>query len=260
MLDSLHRDLRYALRQFASAPTFSLVAVLTLALGVGANAAIFSVINGLLLRPLPFPQPERLLFIEGVLRQPDREIGFQLGYPDIQDLRTQVKSFAAVAPWATSFGVTLDREDGAERLAANFVGRDYFAMLGATPLLGRTFTADDHVLGADGSLVAIVSEATWRQAFGADPALVGRNIRMQDRVFTVIGVMPDSFSDIPESTGERIDLWAPLERAPVLFGAPDLADRGNRLMWAVARLTDGATVASAQAELTALSAHIAEAS
>jgi putative ABC transport system permease protein len=259
MLDDLRRDLRYAVRQFASAPAFTLVATLTLSLGVGANAAIFSVINGLLLRPLPFPQPEQLLFIEGVLAQPDREIGFQLGYPDIQDLRTEVKSFAGVAPWATSFGVTLDREDAAQRLAANFVGLDYFTILGGTPLLGRTFTPEDHAIGAEGTIVAIVSEATWRQEFGADPAIVGREIRMQDRVFTVVGVMPGSFSDIPESTGERIDVWAPLERAPGLFGAPNLADRGNRLMWAVARLTEGATLASAQAELTALSAHIAAA-
>ncbi len=260
MLNQITGDLRYAIRQFAMSPTFTLVAVVTLALGVGANAAIFSVINGLLLRPLPFPQSDRLLFIESVLAQPDREIGFQLGYPDIQDLRTDVKSFAAVAPWATSFGLTLDRVDGATRLAANFVGQDYFTILGAKPLLGRTFTPEDHAIGADGSLVAIVSAATWRQEFGADPALVGRTLRMQDRVFTVVGVMPDSFSDIPESTGERIDVWAPLERAPGLFGAPSLTDRGNRLMWVVARLADGATLASAQAELTALSAHIAEAS
>jgi predicted permease len=259
MLDNLRRDLRYALRQFSSSPTFTVVAVVTLALGVGANAAIFTVINGLLLRPLPFPQPDRLLFIEGVLKQPDREIGFQLGYPDVQDLSTQVKSIAAVAPWATSFGLTLGREDGAQRLEANFVGRDYFTILGGTPLLGRTFTADDHVVGADGSLVAIVSEATWRQQFGADPNLIGRDVRMQDRVFTVVGVMPDAFSDVTESTGERTDVWAPLERAPGLFGAPVLTDRGNRLMWVVARLADGATLASAQAELTALSAHIAEA-
>ncbi len=259
MLHATLRDLRYAVRQLLGAPTFAIVAIVTLALGVGANAAIFSVINGLLLRPLPFSQPDRLLFVEGILKQPDREIGFQLGYPDIQDLRTRVKAFAAVAPWATSFGLTLGRDDGAQRLEANFVGEGYFALLGATPLLGRTFTPGEHAIGADGSLVAIVSEATWRQEFGADPALVGREIRMQDRLFTVIGVMPDSFSDVPENNGERIDVWVPLERAPGLFGAPVLTDRGNRLMWVVVRLAEDATLASAQAELTALSAHIAEA-
>src|SRR5690349_8359510 len=130
MLDDLRRDLRYALRQFAAAPTFTLVATLTLALGVGANAAIFSVINGLLLRPLPYPQPEHLLFVNGVLAQPERNIDFQLGYPDVEDIRTEVKTLSAVAAWTTAFGLTLDREDGAQRLAANFVGRDYFTILG----------------------------------------------------------------------------------------------------------------------------------
>jgi putative ABC transport system permease protein len=113
MVDSLLGEVRYAVRQFTSAPTFALVAIVTLALGMDANAAIFSVINRLLLRPLPFPQPDRSMFVEGILKQPDREIGFQLGCPDIQHLRTEAQSFAAAAPWATSFGLALDREDGA---------------------------------------------------------------------------------------------------------------------------------------------------
>ena len=219
MFHDMVRDVRYALRQFSTAPTFTLVATLTLALGVGANAAIFSVVNGVLLRPLPYPQPERLLFVDGVLSRPEGEVSFQLSYPDVQDIRAQSKTLALISPWATSWGLTLGRDDGAERLDANFVGRDYFSILGATPLLGRTFTPEDHALGADGALLTILSEATWRQQFGADPAIIGRDIRLQDRAFTVIGVMPESFSDLPESTGDRVDVWAPIERAPALFGS-----------------------------------------
>jgi len=259
MLSDILRDIRYALRQFATSPTFTLVATLTLALGVGANAAIFSVVNGLLLRPLPYPQPERLLFVDGVHSRPEGEVSFQLSYPDLQELGARSTTLAMITPWATSWGLTLDREDGAQRLEANFVGRDYFAILGATPLLGRTFTPEDHAIGADGSLLAILSEATWRQEFGADESIVGRDIRLQNRVFTVIGVMPEAFSDLPESVGERVDVWAPIERAPGLFGLLTLADRGSRLMWGVARLADGASVDRARAELKALGAQIAAA-
>ena len=253
------RDFRYAIRQFAAAPTFTLVATLTLALGTGANAAVFSVVNGLLLRPLPFPQPEQLLFVEGVLSRPEGDVSFQLSYPDVQEIRAQSKTLALISPWATAWGLTLGRDDGAQRLDANFVGRDYFAILGATPLLGRTFTPEDHAIGADGTLLAILSEATWRQEFGADPAIVGRDIRLHERVFTVIGVMPESFSDLPESTGDRVDVWAPIERAPALFGVMSLSDRGSRVMWGVARLAEGASIESARAELTALGAQSAEA-
>ena len=259
MFHDMVRDVRYALRQFLTAPAFTLVATLTLALGVGANAAIFSVVNGLLLRPLPYPQPERLLFVDGVLSRPEGEVSFQLSYPDVQEIRAQAKTLALISPWATSWGLTLGRDDGARRLDANFVGRDYFSILGATPLLGRTFTPEDHAVGADGTLLTILSEATWRQEFAADPAIIGRDIRLHERAFTVIGVMPESFSDLPESTGDRVDVWAPIERAPALFSLLNLNDRSGRLMWGVARLADGATIESATAELSALGAHIAEA-
>ena len=259
MPHDLFRDFRYAIRQFATAPTFTLVATLTLALGVGANAAIFSVINGLLLRPLPYPEPAQLLFVDAVLSRPEGDVSFQLSYADVEEMRAQAKTLAMISPWATSWGLALGRDDGAQRLDANFVGRDYFAILGATPLLGRAFTPADHAIGADGTLLVILSEATWRQEFGADPAIVGGDIRLQDRVFTVIGVMPESFSDLPESTGDRVDVWAPIERAPALFGVMSLTDRGSRVTWGLARLAEGATLESARAELAALGAHIAAA-
>jgi len=259
MLDDLRRDVHYGIRQLRSAPAFTLVATLTLALGVGANTAIFSVVNGLLLRPLPYAEPDRLLFVDGVLTRAEGEVRFQVAYPDIEAMRAQSKTLAAVTAWTTAWGLALEGTDGAQRLDANFVGADYFAILGATPLLGRTFADDDHAIGGAAPLVVMLSEATWRQEFGADQNIVGRSIRLQNRVFTVIGVMPASFTDVAAVQGSRVDVWVPIERAPELFGALNLSDRNSRLMWAVARLAPGASIAAANAELATLGAQIAAA-
>jgi predicted permease len=259
MLDGLQRDLRYALRQLTAAPTFTFVATLTLALGVGANTAIFSVVNGLLLRPLPYHEPDRLLFVDGVLSRPEGEVRFQISYPDVEAIRAQSKTLAAVTPWNTAWGLALDGTDGAQRLESNFVGRDYFSIVGATPLLGRTFSTQEHTLGGDAPLVVVLSEGTWRQQFGSDPDIVGRSIRLQNRLFTVIGVMPASFADVAVSQGSHVEVWAPLERAPELFGQINLHDRASRLLWAVARLAPGASIESANAELGTIGDQIAAA-
>jgi predicted permease len=259
MLHDVVRDLRLAIRSLAAAPTFAAVAILTLALGVGANTAIFSVVHGLLLAPLPYPRADRLLDVDGVLSRPDGDTSFQLSYRDVQDIAAQAGTIAAIAPWNEGWGLALEGTDGAERLAANFVGAGYFAILGGTPLFGRVFDAGDHAPGADAHSVAVLSEGTWRQQFGADPAIVGRVVRLQGRPFTIVGVMPASFADAAERQGVRIDVWAPAERAADLFAGVDLTARGARLWWAVARLTDGATPGSALAELDTLGAHVASA-
>ena len=259
MLQDIARDVRHAVRALTAAPTFAAVAILTLALGVGANTAIFSVINGVLLRPLPYPEPDRLLFVDGVLSRPDGAVSFQLSYPDVQDIVAQSQTIAAAAPWTNNWGLALESADGAQRLNANFVGADYFAVLGGAPLMGRVFTAAEHTLGHDGALVAVLSEGTWRQQFGADPGIIGRDVRLQNRAFTIVGVMPASFHDAAASQGARIDVWAPFERAPALFGPLDLSARANRLLWVVARLAPGGTAAAAAAELTTLGAQTAAA-
>ncbi len=253
------RDVRHAVRLLLASPGFSLVAVITLALGIGANAAIFSVVNGLLLRPLPYEEPDRLLFVDGAMARPEGAVRFQLSYPDVETIRSQSQTIGAIAAWNTAWGLALEGADGARRLDANFVGRDYFALLGASPLMGRVFGADDHAIGGATILPVVLSEGTWRQEFGADPAIVGKDVRLQNRAFTVIGVMPASFSDVATSMGSRVDVWAPMERAPQLFGAPNLSDHGARLMWAVARLAPGRAVSEAEAELATLGAQTAAA-
>jgi putative ABC transport system permease protein len=253
------RDFRHAVRLLIGSPTFTVVAVVTLALGIGANTAIFSVVHGLLLRPLPYAEPDRLLFVDGVLSRPDGETSFQLSYADVETIRREARGVAAITPWNTAWGLALEGTDGARRLEANFIGRDYFSILGAAPLMGRVFSADDHALGGDAPLVVVLSEATWRQEFGSDPAIVGKDIRLQNRVFTVIGVMPSSFSDVATSQGSRIDVWSPIERVPALLGGLSLTDRASRQVWAVARLAPGVSLEAANAELDTIGAQVAAA-
>lgn len=259
MLHDAIRDLRHAFRLLTASRTFAVVAVLTLSLGIGANTAIFSVVQGLLLRPLPYTDPDRLLFVDGVLTRPDGETSFQIAYTDVEAIRRQSRSIAAITPWNTAWGLALEGGDGARRLEANFVGQDYFAILGASPLLGRTFSTDDHAIGGDTPLVVMLSEATWRQDFGSDPAIIGREVRLQNRIFSVIGVMPSSFSDVAVSQGARIDAWSPIERVPELFNGLNLTDRASRQVWALARLAPGASHAAAVAELSTIGAQIAAA-
>jgi predicted permease len=258
-LIDLIRDVRHAVRLLGRAPGFTLLAVLTLGLGIGANTAIFSVVNALILRPLPYPQPDRLVFIDGTFHRPDGDTDFQLSYPEFEDMQKDARSLALVAPWTTGYGLALEGTDGAARLQANFVGRDYFDVLGARPLLGRTLAPDDHVMGADGHMVAVLSEAIWRQHFGSDRAIVGRDVRLQGRPFTIVGVMPTTFEDAALAYSEGVDVWVPIERAPALVGNVDLSARGGRLMWGFARLADGVDFKTARAELSAMSARLAAA-
>jgi len=253
------RDVRHAVRLLVGAPAFAVVAIVTLALGIGANTAIFSVVNGLLLRSLPFFEPDRLLFVEAQLTQPDGQTDFQISYRDIETIRAQATTISAIAAWNPGWGLALEGSDGARRLQSNFVGRDYFPMLGAAPAMGRVFSAEDHAAGGQGPLVVVLSDATWRQDFGSDPAIIGKEIRLQSRVFTVVGVMPSSFSDVAASTGVRTEVWSPVERVPELFGGLNLGDPGNRLLWAVARLAPGIEHAQATAELRTLSSQMAAA-
>jgi predicted permease len=258
MLHETSRNVRHAVRQLIVAPTFSIVAIVTLALGIGANTAIFSVVNALLLRPLPYAEPDRLLFVDGTQYRPEGEVRFQLSYTDIETIREHAKTLVRIAAWNNGWGLTLEGTDGGRRLNANFVGNRYFDILAAAPMMGRVFTAADHDFGANPPVV-ILSEATWRQEFGSDPAIIGREVRLQNRVFAVVGVMPAAFTDVASSQGTRVDVWSPVERAPELFGIANFRERGTRNFWAVARLAPGASPDASRAELDTIGTQIAAA-
>ncbi len=237
------RDLRYAARMLRRSPAFTVVAVLTLALGIGANTAIFSVVNAVLLRPLPYPEPARLVELWGNVKRAKVERR-GASYPDYQDWRDQSRSFAAMAAFdGGSF--TLTGVDEPERLDGEYVSQPYFALLGVNAAVGRTFRPEeDRVPQRDA--VVVLSDSLWKRRFGADPGIAGRAIALGGRGYTVIGVMPPWFRGITDTA----DVWVPF----LMYGtADDFAERGSRGFAALARLKPGVSQARAQTELDGIS-------
>jgi hypothetical protein len=188
-------DLRYAIRQLLRSPGFTLVAVATLALCIGANTAIFSVINAILLKPYPWPGSERLVYANNsypVMGLSDAGVSI----PDYLDRHDGVPSFEDSALFSYE-SLNLDGDGRPERLSALSVTPSLFTTLQSPAALGRTFTADDAQVGAPATVV--LSDALWHSRFGGDPAIVGREIRLDDRPVTVVGVMPAGFYPTPSA-------------------------------------------------------------
>ena len=199
MLESLMQDLRYAVRTLARAPGFTVTAVLTLALGIGASASIFSLVDAALLKPLPFPHPEQLVVLEGVQapfgnRPSERQM-------NLLDWRRETGIFQEVAEYGVG-GMNLGTTDRPLRLRVAQVTPNFFATMRVTPALGRPFSAQEGSPGAGD--VVILSDGLWRTAFGSDPSVLGRSILLNDRPHRVVGVMPPAFA-FPE----RADIWVP---------------------------------------------------
>jgi len=232
-MDTLGQDLRYATRQLRKAPGFTAVAVATLALGVGANTAMFSLVRGVLLRPLPYPQAERLV-----------TAGVSL--PDFNDLRRAATVFDETAVWASNLYV-LGGEGTGEQVRGAIVSERFFPMLGGAAL-GRAITpadARDHV--------AVLGHRLWARRFGADPAVVGRSIRLSGEAYTVIGVMAPEF----QFPSGQFDLWVPMEAS--MSKAPDqVQNRSLRIFRALGRLAPGVTLAQAQGQVSAIAARLAQ--
>ena len=239
------QDLRYALRQLRKNPGLSLLAVLTLALGVGANTAIFTVIENVLLRPLPYAHSDRLIFIS-----PAGAAGFSpTSWMNYRDIRDQSRMLEQVAGYSEDVSVVESR-DSSQSVLAPRVTPNLFAMLQAQPLLGRTFNSNDGEPG--GPSVALLSEGLWRQSFDSDPSIVGRTIRIGGQSRSVIGVMPASFH-FPDKMGGDLGkgVWLPLQPT-----AEMLKDRGYDFFDVVALMRPGVTLAQAQQELNSIAAHI----
>ncbi len=243
---SFVQDLRYALRMLLKSPAFTIVAVLTLALGIGANVAIFSVIYAVVLRPLPFTHPEQLVRIFDDLHGPnDPDVGMSV--PELWDLQDRsgiFQSVSAVAPSNSAVGGG-ERTVRAESLVTS---PDYFALLGAKPQLGRVYTPQDAVPGFLEPVA--ISDAFWQHNFASDPNIVGRKMRLDSDMYTIVGVMPPGFRHPGRTLNTDVDVWlaAGFNGAP--FPAP--AVRSQRMIpAAIARLKPGLTVAQAQARLDA---------
>ena len=234
-------DLRFAFRQLRKSPGFAFVAVLTLALGIGANSAIFSVINAVLLRPLPYPEANRIVTLsEATPQQPE----ISVSWPNYLDWKTESTVFESLAIGRReSFNLSGLENRGPERLSGFVVTAAFFKVIGLQPQIGRVFSEDEDKPG--GQRLAVISDALWQRAFHRDPAILGRSINLHDQLYTVLGVMP------PEMTSPSgVDVWLPLLRR-----VPDGWLRSmhpNLFAWG--RLKKGVSVAQAQAQMKSIAA------
>lgn len=251
VLDNLLQDLRFGARMLRKSPGFTVVAVLTIALGIGATTAIFSVVDATLLHPLPYPQPEELVSVQAdLLGVGAQDVG--ISEPEWQDLQRS-GIFTDVSPaWYDDNNLT-----GASRparVSLLIVAPNYFSLLGVQPHLGRIFPRSDHSPGFTGEV--IISDGLWKRTFGADPNILGRSIRLDTDLYQIVGVMPPEFHAPGRTARERnIEVWAATS-----FYGPPLPDHptrsGRNLPSAIARLKPGLTTAVAQRQIDALVASL----
>jgi predicted permease len=252
-------DIRYGLRQLIKHPAFTIIAVLTLALGIGANTAIFSVVNAVLLKPLPFPAPDELIAV-GMTdsRQKAQTDLNSLSYPDFFDFRDQNRTLASSAVYRDrTFALT--SEEGATSVHGVKVSAEFFDVLGIKPKMGRAFVRDDEQGGGGpGGFKVIISDDFWKKHFGADPNVIGRAITLDRRPHTVIGVMPAGFQFPIQN--DPIDFYVSIaEDAANPDGSqPQTKQRGSHSLQAVARLKPDATVAQANSDLSAIAEALAK--
>ncbi|HKH48354.1 MAG TPA: ABC transporter permease [Thermoanaerobaculia bacterium] len=241
MLEALGQDVRFAGRQLAKSPGFTFVIVLTLALAVGASTSIFSVVHGILLKPLPFGQSDRLLWAMALSNGEEST----LSYPNFSDWRDASKTVAQAASFHPG-SINLSGDSGdPERLIGMYVNAEFFSVLGIKPLAGRWFAPGEDKPG--GPAVAVISEVLWERRYGRDPGLIGRSIRLNGTPFTVIGIVhrKEQFFDVAE-------VWIPLG-----FTFENLQERNSVYLGAIGRLAPGATLKEARSEAKAIGERLA---
>jgi putative ABC transport system permease protein len=243
-LEIFWQDLRYGVRMLLKNPGFTTIAVLTLALGIGANTAIFSVINVLLLRSLPFAEADRLVTIwethPDIPRAP-------VSIPDFQDWRAQAQSFEEMAVHSDRYrNATLTGQGEPAQVQGSFISQNLFPLLGLKPLLGRNFLPEEEQRGAN--RVVILSHALWRRIFAGDPGVVGKSVQLNGGAFTVVGVMGEQYP-------LDMDVWLPLSH----LSAEDFTTRRHHRLSVIGRLKPGVTIEQARGEMEAISARLQQA-
>jgi putative ABC transport system permease protein len=243
-METIIKDIRYGIRGLLKRPGFTIIALITLALGIGANTAIFSVVNAVLLRPLPFQDPEQLV----IVWEDATFAGFPRNTPapaNYVDWKNQNQSFSDMAAsHETSFNLTGDGEP--ERVSAYSVTANFFPLLGVQPLLGRSFLTEEDRPGAN--KVAVLSYSLWQSRYGADRNILNRDILLNGEKYSVVGVMPASFQFFEKDTR----LWV-----PIALDQEDWANRGGHFLTVVARLKPGVSVSQAQADMNGIMRRIA---
>ena len=243
--DMLRQDSRFALRTFRQSPMFTAVAVTTIGLGIGATAAIFSVVDGLILKPLPYPDAERIVQVWMDNRRLKLKEDVH-SIPNLTDLKAQNRTLSHLAPYYQS-GANLTGAGEPQRIAVGVMAAEALAAIGTRPVLGQLFTADNERAGNDA--VVVISDHLWKTNFGGDPGILGRELEMNARKRRVVGVMPPSFA-FPDPA---VDAWTPL----VLTDAARSA-RSSFGYWAIGRLKNGVTLDRARADLAAIAKRLEE--
>jgi putative ABC transport system permease protein len=242
-MEQLIKDIRFGVRSFLKRPGFLVIAVATLAIGIGGTTAMFTVVNAVLLRPLPFPEPERIILLEGV--NPKQGITqSNMSMPDIYDWQQQSQSFEQIAAFSSG-GVFLNTGDETERVRAAGVSSEFFALLRTNPVHGRTFVAED--MHESSQPVVVISHALWQRRFGGATDVVNRKVITGDQSSTIVGIMPAGFNYPADS-----ELWAPLTVNPAT------EPRDNRFLSVVARLKPNVSLSQAQVELDTINQRLAQ--
>jgi predicted permease len=248
-VDTLLQDLRYGFRMLVKSPGFTAVAVITLALGIGVNSALFSVVNGVLLSPLPFPQPDQLVTLHE--NKPNFE-GGSLSYPNFRDWQKDNRSFSATAV-GRIYAFSLTGSGEAEQVTGELVSSDYFPVLGVNPVIGRTFAQGEDEVGA--GPVALISAGLWQRKFGASQDILGKTITLDAKDYTVVGVIPANFHLVIPGF-RNADVYVPIGQ----WSNPLLLKRGAGLgIHGLARLKPGVTIEQARADLAGVTRSLAEA-
>ena len=242
MLANMLTDMRHAVRQMAKAPAFTAVAMLTLAFGIGATSAIFSVVHGVMLRPLPYPAAEGLVRVVELLPQYGR---FAVAPANFLDWRQQNSAFERTAAYHSGASDTFIGPEGPERVTGASVSWDLFELLRVPPALGRGFTADEDRPGRNA--VIVISHGMWQRRFGGDPSVAGRSIVLGGSPVTIVGVMPSGFYFPSRET----EFWRPIALDPAK------ASRGGHFLGVIARLKPGVSVQQAEAEMKTIAERLA---
>jgi predicted permease len=246
IVESLLQDLRFAFRLLKKSPGFASVAVLTLALGIGANSALFSIVNAVILRPLPYPNPEQLITLRE--SKPNFATG-SVSFPNFLDWQKENRTFASMAAMRGGYGVTLTGLGAAEQLNSILLTSGFFEQLGVNPVLGRTFTQDEERVGA--APTALLTAALWKRKFAASQDVLGKTLVLNGKAYTIIGVTPPSFDLLGNFS--TVDVYLPIGQ----WGNPILMNRNAGLgISAIGRLKPGVTIEQARADMQRVSQNL----
>ena len=248
-MEALIQDLRYGFRMLVNSPGFTVVAIVTLALGIGANTALFSVIHGVLLSPLPFPEPDQLVTLHE--NKPNFE-GGSVSYPNFRDWRKDNHTFSALG-LARTYAFSLTGIGEAEQLNGAFLSSDFFSVLGVNPVMGRTFARDEEHVGA--GPVALIGAGLWQRKFSSAPDILGKSITLDGRDYSIVGVMPANFHLLIPGFRDA-DVYAPIGQ----WSNPVLLERGAGLGFhGIGRLKPGVTIEQARADMEGVTRNLATA-